>query len=1097
MPVRKPKTIIRGAMPACLSVLLLACGHPSRAEFLDSDKWYGRMREPWQPEAAGYLRDWLVLGEFPNPPHADEPAYNHTEPCIGFDTDYLKEHGGEPAIVPTEGMSHARPDGSTAVWTRASSTDSRIDFNRILANRPHENTVAYAYATVQREAAGPAIFALGSDDGAMVWVNGELVHRVLVGRAMVPDSDLFSIDLREGKNSILVKVEQGVGGWEFCLRIADEVATGVLPWMEFNPSLDGGISAAKLSVRTDSFQEAERTVRVEIVRAGGEILASEEVPRGEPVDFDTTAWPDGAYELRCTLAFAFGEKKYRHLPWFKGDVQAAVARLREAAKTADPKSDYGMLVAMLAEMVTDRLGGDADVLPEEKVPAIHSALMEFEELELERTGKGSRIRPFGFVRLAYRDEVDDSPQFGRAYLPPGYDPSRNWPAIIYLHGYNPDNPKYVRWWAVDQRHHGRGEAAGAIYLEPHGRGNTGYRGIGDRDVLRCLELAKAMFNLDDDRIYLTGESMGGGGTWHVGTRHPERFAAIAPVFGGWDFRLSMPEAEYEKLTPLGKFRHESRSSFVQAEDLRTTPVFVNHGDADDIVEVEWSRFIVREMQRWSYDIRYAETPGGGHFSQTHWPHIMDWLVTHRRDSHPRHVRIRAASLKDAAAHWVRVEQHERPFEMILVDAKVPAPGVVNVDTRNVLSLALSPAGDLVEPGRPLQVVWNGKLATPSPRPDGSVLLESDSVASTTLRKRPELSGPIEDAKTTPFAIVQGTISTDRLMRLFCERRAQAQVGDWEDWQNHPPRFFRDVDLSDTDMAAYSLILVGGPEANAVTRMLIDRLPLQLDESSIAIDGHDFPARDAAVQMIYPHPLNSNRYVVVEAATSAAGMYHAGRLPDDFDYCISDGLRDDAEEGRPQEKVLVAAGSFDSSWRVDERFLYRGDTDIRSRSPARKVPLHVDLSEMESPAYLSDVVEHRTVQCFQSMERDCNASGEPVQLAGKTYERGVAVYPWSSEGFAEWNLSGGNWKHLRAVVGLEFNPEEEISERDRNNVRVRFTVKGDGSVLFRSELFGLDSEPQELDVAVSGVTNLQIVVHNEAGWSDAIKSADWAELRLER
>ena len=66
-------------------------------------------------------------------------------------------------------------------------------------------------------------------------------------------------------------------------------------------------------------------------------------------------------------------------------------------------------------------------------------------------------------------------------------------------------------------------------MEPHGRGNTSYLGLGDQDVMRVIKLAKERFNIDPDRIYIKGDSMGGWGTWAVGTRHPDVFAAIAPI----------------------------------------------------------------------------------------------------------------------------------------------------------------------------------------------------------------------------------------------------------------------------------------------------------------------------------------------------------------------------------------------------------------------------------------------------------------------------------------------------------------------------------------------------------------------------------------
>ncbi len=103
-------------------------------------------------------------------------------------------------------------------------------------------------------------------------------------------------------------------------------------------------------------------------------------------------------------------------------------------------------------MVEDRLGGKLGEASGNPWWKIHSPLMEYDELMLERSGQTGRIRPYGFVRLAYRDEVDGSPQFCRAYLPAGYDPAKKWPLVVQIHGYNGANPVYVRWWSADQRH---------------------------------------------------------------------------------------------------------------------------------------------------------------------------------------------------------------------------------------------------------------------------------------------------------------------------------------------------------------------------------------------------------------------------------------------------------------------------------------------------------------------------------------------------------------------------------------------------------------------------------------------------------------------
>ena len=243
--------------------------------------------------------------------------------------------------------------------------------------------------------------------------------------------------------------------------------------------------------------------------------------------------------------------------------------------------------------------------------------MEFEELKLEAAGESSRIRPCGFVRMAWRDPVDGSPQYCRAYLPAEYGPSRKWPMVLYLHGYHAPNPEYYRWWRADVRHAEPADRQGVIYLEPHGRGNTGYLGIGDQAILKVIAVARELFSVDENRIYLTGESMGGWGTWNVASRHPELFAAIAPVFGGVDYRSQEEQRKFGTITPLERFIRDQRSSFSTAESLLNLPIWVWHGDADKSVPVQWSRDIVTALQRWGYDVRYTEVPGFGHEALNH------------------------------------------------------------------------------------------------------------------------------------------------------------------------------------------------------------------------------------------------------------------------------------------------------------------------------------------------------------------------------------------------------------------------------------------------------------------------------------------------
>jgi hypothetical protein len=210
----------------------------------------------------------------------------------------------------------------------------------------------------------------------------------------------------------------------------------------------------------------------------------------------------------------------------------------------------------------------------------------------------------------------------------------------------------------------------------------------------------------------------------------------------------------------------------------------------------------------------------------------------------------------------------------------------------------------------------------------------------TLHKNERLPGSIADFTVTPFAVVIGTVSRNPEMVALCRAKAAAFIEGWQDWQKQPPRVFADTAIGDAEMAEYSLLLVGGTEANKVTASLAARLPLQISTDRITIDGRSFPVKDAALQMIYPNPLNAERYVWIAAGTSTNGMYFNELSPqrlNDWDYVITDGHIPAYKQRASVLQTRVVSGMFDSNWRFTDTLAQIGDTDIRAKGRLRHRP----------------------------------------------------------------------------------------------------------------------------------------------------------------
>ncbi|MBN2008256.1 prolyl oligopeptidase family serine peptidase [candidate division KSB1 bacterium] len=909
--MKKILTIIFLLSFSCFNLFAADCPNPK-----------DDMRMPWADIQNDFICDWLILGSFPG----DD-----------FSKDLLTANGGEQAIKPVAGMEHVKADGSKAKWFEYHSQDSYINFMNALKDIGYANQTAYAYTTADRLKDEKAILSFGSNVDAKIWVNGKSVFEGSSGGSPTEGRHI-EVNLKKGENSILVKLGPTGWTWGFTMRLIKPESFSLAEDFNLSPSIESNENNV-LTIKSDrSLNPAINNldVNIKVVKAGGKVVSEKTVKRSALVNFNTADWTDGVYDICFRSINVQGTNETDYLYWYKGDALKEAQELIASAPK-NPATQNELVHAMLVEMIHDKIGTDLSNADPAKISSIYSPLMEYEELLLEQNGMEATTRANGFTRLAYRDPVDNTPQFCRAYLPLEYDASKKWPLVIKLHGYNGANPVYVKWWSVDSRHYGSFvDNYPVILIEPHGRGNTSYRNIGDIDVVRVIEMAKQQFNVDDDRVYLFGESMGGGGAWHVGTRHPELFAAVAPVYGGWDYHTTIDAPQYAKLTPREHFNFEKNSSFTQAEAMLTTPIHVFHGDADKAVDVNYSRYAVKMLQRWGYDIQLQELPGYGHEGMPITDALMEWFLKHTRNTHPQKVRVRAVDLKTASAHWVKITQREDPYSLIHAEAEALINNTIRLTTENALAVELSPSAPLIDPGKPVTVIWNIDDIRTVKLKDGKLSLQAKNYKPSKLVKRPELEGPISDIITTPFAVVIGTISKDSMMVKLCAMKAQEFIDYWKNFQKYKPRVFKDTEMTDDDIAAYSLLLYGGANDNLVTKKLDKKIPLKISTDEIKIANKSFPAVDACVEMIYPHPLNSERYVSVFAGTSPAGMFHLKGSNNELDFNIYDGCIPNGRLGRTMEKIVIAQGVFDYNWQVSGALTDVADHEIRKQCAVRTV-----------------------------------------------------------------------------------------------------------------------------------------------------------------
>lgn len=191
------------------------------------------------------------------------------------------------------------------------------------------------------------------------------------------------------------------------------------------------------------------------------------------------------------------------------------------------------------------------------------------------------------------------------YLPEHYESQDRWPLMLFLHGAGErgDNVEKVKIHGPPKLI-AQGKHFPFVVVSPQCPDGQWW----DIEMLGALlDRIERDCKVDPDRIYVTGLSMGGFGTWALACAQPDRFAAIAPICGGGEPKL--------------------------ARQITHLPTWVFHGDADSTVPVDRSKEMVEALKTAGGNVKLTVYPGVGHDSWTRTydnPALYEWFLSHRR-----------------------------------------------------------------------------------------------------------------------------------------------------------------------------------------------------------------------------------------------------------------------------------------------------------------------------------------------------------------------------------------------------------------------------------------------------------------------------------
>ena len=551
----------------------------------------------------------------------------------------------------------------------------------------------------------------------------------------------------------------------------------------------------------------------------------------------------------------------------------------------------------------------------------------------------------GLIVRGYRSRLDDSVQPYGLVVPPSYTTAGNdkFRLDLWFHGRG-ETLSEINFLRDREKNRGTFSPPDTIVLHPYGRYCNANKFAGEIDVFEAIESVKERYRIDDDRIVIRGFSMGGASTWHLAVHYPDLWAAANPGAGFAETPVFAKVFHKESLTPTWwetKLFHWYDATD-WAGNLWHCPTVAYSGEIDS--QKQAADIMALAMKKEGLDLVHVIGPKTKHQYHPQARVEVDRRITqlaeHGREVLPEAIRFTTYTLRYNRCAWITVDALERHWEQARIEAHGDEGGSLVLATDNIKAFSVhvpsgyAPIRASVQKEIALQFVppkvdtnarepqtlqvpaltgsdrsWSfsvhreGKQWKSGPLPDA-------------LRKRHGLQGPIDDAFFEPFLFVRPTGKSPHPdVEKWVHQEFDRAVVRWRRQFRGTPRIADDRDVTDADVESKNLILWGDAASNSVIARIAGKLPIREDGGQIAAGTQRFDAAHHVPILVYPNPLNPNRYVVLNSGFTFrehADMSNALQIPMLPDWAIID-IQTPPGDDWPGK--MVAADFFDEEWKL--------------------------------------------------------------------------------------------------------------------------------------------------------------------------------------
>jgi hypothetical protein len=850
------------------------------------------------PEDGVVINKWQLLGPFPEGDVENSFDINSLE-CLG-----LKED--ETSFNNLMNISKAGVDTDCKLDTTFAnkyifSGATPIQFKEMPGISKQESNANYYFGCLIRcKRAISTRLHFSSNKRAKIWLNNKLLCCADYCLPLLSYREFRPVKLNKGDNFLLVKINKPNPDLEMYARLENTSKRAMERYygLRNHYILEGTIIIWGDTIKLNKSLPPENG-NIKIFDSKDNLIINDSVYKGVRWSKSIADFKKGNYFVKAK----FGDITLTQ-DIYKGDIIDSIQNIfneLRLIKTSDRiKRNIDVLNIRFCHLQKNTWWGDTKYVSIFiQIKNIYANLRKGVDPFQHTTGR--------FIR-SYISEIDSSQQYYILHIPSSYRKGDAIPVGVTIPVNVYDKFPYLKSFRVGNKalidfFQDLSEKYNMIIIEPGSRrkNKANYNPIEETEFFAILNDVESDYDIDRNRIYLAGTCSGGNELFKMTVKYPDLFAAAGVVAPDIIYVNEDANPWYKVNFPvmfLGNDKH--------------LPIFDTHSIIDRHVPIESSENLDRLAKYFQLEnFNYVKIPNEfpKYYPDDFYDDIFKFTQNYTLNKSPKQVDLTTNQMLYNKSFWVTITDMKIPGEAH-IQAEIKK-NKLTVHKKNITAYDIDLVTLPYNKDKPLKIFDNDKLVF-NDIPKDSVFHMGPKEIPGALKKNSSIAGPLAHVFTQSFIVVKGTLGNQ------AENEAISALADtinkyWYKRYFANCRVKNDSEITKKDIEGSNLVLLGNPGSNLLYQRLNDSIPLTVSQTGIQINGKELKGDKLCFYMVYPNPLNKNKYIALVGYNNPDFVSLGSENSDPFNDVSNYGWYDyKVWDDSPYN--AVEKGYFDSSWK---------------------------------------------------------------------------------------------------------------------------------------------------------------------------------------